>query len=156
MQYCDRIKDWTKETIRLIQKEIGESLNLFSAFIEHKIWEFTFSQISIINMFQLIVFPRLFKIIFLSISKHHSWISLNRGHVSQELPLLFIRKKTWENFFYPEGSKGYLLTNITVKGLVSREWLFRSNRQSQRSLITVLWLQKSPSSGYRISEINFN
>ena len=37
MQYCDRIKDWTKETIRLIQKEIGESLNLFSAFIEHKI-----------------------------------------------------------------------------------------------------------------------
>ena len=154
MQYCDRIKDWTKETIRLIQKEIGESLNLFSAFIELKIWEFTFSQISIINIFQLILLPRLFEIIFLSISKHldliKSWSCKSRTTFT------FIPKKTWENFFYPEGSKGYLLTNITVKGLVSREWLFRSNRQSQRSLITVLWLQKSPSSGYRISEINFN
>ena len=148
IQYCDRIKDWTKETIRLIQKEIGESLNLFSAFIELKIWEFTFSQISIINIFQLILLPRLFEIIFLSISN----LTKSRTCKSRTT-CTFILKKNLQEFFSIRNSKGYLLT---VKGLVSREWLFRSNRQSQRSLITVLWLQKSPSSGYRISEINFN
>ena len=148
IQYCDRIKYWTKETIRLIQKEIGESLNLFSAFIELKIWEFTFSQISIINIFQLILLPRLFEIIFLSISN----LTKSRTCKSRTT-CTFILKKNLQEFFSIRNSKGYLLT---VKGLVSREWLFRSNRQSQRSLITVLWLQKSPSSGYRISEINFN
>ena len=149
MQYCDRIKDWTKETIRLIQKEIGESLNLFSAFIELKIWEFTFSQISIINIFQLILLPRLFEIIFLSISN----LTKSRTCKSRTT-CTFILKKNLQEFFLSGIVKDTYL--LTVKGLVSREWLFRSNRQFQRSLITVLWLQKSPSSGYRISEINFN
>ena len=45
-------------------------------------------------------------------------IYLNRGRVSQELPVLSFSKKPARVFFSIRNSKGYLLK---VKGLVSRE-----------------------------------